>query len=365
MHNTLNRIGRDFDVVVIGENVVELAASYPEIRFVNINIQRKNSWVADFAALFKLVAFLRKFKPDIVHSIMPKAGLLAAVAASICRVPVRLHTFTGQTWVARTGIARAIYWLVDWLVNTLNTHCMTDSLSQSGLLLNHGIHAKGRPLTVLSKGSLCGVDLKRFDAERNRQAVGHLKSRLGLGEEHFLYAYIARKTRDKGAIDMLQAFALVSQKLKNARLLFVGPDEDGEIAQLKTLHPFWFNNVLDIGPVDNHEVYLAAADVLCLPSHREGFGSIVIEAAAMGIPTIGSRIPGLIDSVVDGQTGLLYDAVNAQSFAQGMMRLESKRHYCKTLGANGKQRAVTVFSADVLYNALRSFYVAEFDRTKR
>ncbi len=365
MHNTLTRMADDFDVTVIGENVSYLAGNYPKVRFVNINIQRKNSLGADFGALIGLVSSLRTLKPDVVHSIMPKAGLLAAVASFICRVPVRMHTFTGQTWVGRKGFARLIYWLVDWLVNTLNTRCMTDSPSQSRFLAQHGIHAKGLPLAVLSHGSLCGVDLNRFDAAKYRLAAEELKNRLGLDPSHFVYAYIARKTRDKGAWDMLEAFAIVSQKHKHARLLFVGPDEDGDIVLLRQLRPEWFGAVLDIGPVDNHEVYLAASDVMCMPSYREGFGSVVIEAAAMGRPTIGSHIPGLIDSVVDGRTGLLFDAGNVLAFSQGMLRLQSEPLLRKSLGAQAKQRAEVYFSADVLYGALKSFYATEFDRMKR
>jgi glycosyltransferase involved in cell wall biosynthesis len=290
---------------------------------------------------------------------------LSAVAGFVCRVPVRIHTFTGQTWFGHTGVARFVYWSVDWLINWLNHACLTDSFSQSEFLAQNKITYRGAPLPVLSFGSLSGVDLMRFNRLRLELAAADVRRNLKLQPGDFLFALIARKTIEKGAVDLLNAFSQLIRVKKNAHLLFLGPDEDGEIERLHKINPQWFENVHEVGAVHNHEEYLAATDVLCVPSYREGFGSVVIEAAAMGVPTIGSRIPGLIDSVVDGQTGLLFDAGNVQAFSQGMLRLHSEPLLCQSLGANAKQRAEAYFSADVLYDALKSFYVTEFDRVKR
>lgn len=356
--NTLKRMPADFEVCVVGQGVSSCREAYPDVRWVDINLGRKINPVSDLLALFALCRFFIAYRPDIVHSIMPKSGLLAAIAGFVCRVPVRIHTFTGQIWANKTGPARQFYFLLDRLINALNTICLTDSPSQSAFLLQHKVSNAGRALPVLSKGSLSGVDIARFNLPALKEQAWHFRRQLGLSETDFVFAFIARKTRDKGAVDVLRAFAAVSRIHPGARLLFVGPDESGgEIEGLSRSDPELFNNVLNVGRVENHQLYLAISDVLCLPSHREGFGTIVIDAAALGIPAIGSNIPGLVDSIEDGQTGVLFPVGDVDALA-GIMAdfLESPGKYEK-MRLSAKARVNEFFSADLLYDALKALYL--------
>lgn len=357
LNNTLKRMPPDFEVCVVGQDVSKNGDLYPNVRFVDIDINRKKSLFSDFIALIALCRFFLSYRPDIVHSIMPKAGLLTALSGFICRVPVRIHTFTGQTWVAKEGLAHYFYYLLDKLINLLNTSCLTDSYSQSIFLLENKISDSGQPLPVLSKGSLSGVDISRFDLNGLSGAAMQLQTTLGLEKDNFVFAFIARKTRDKGAVDVLKAFSAVSTIANNSRLLFVGPDEDGEIERLRKSNPELFKNVIDVGHVSNHEVYLAITDVLCLPSYREGFGSIVIDAAAMSVPTIGSRIPGLTDSIVDTQTGLLFSAGNLGELIAHMLAFVENPKMREDMGSRAKARVDEFFTADRLYAALKEFYL--------
>lgn len=357
LHNTITRMPRDFDPIVVGQGVSAYRGDYPGVGFFDIDIHRKHTMLADLKALWALAAFLRVAKPDILHSIMPKAGLLSALAGFVCRVPMRIHTFTGQTWVGRRGIARFVYWSVDRLINALNHVCLTDSPSQSAFLAQHKIMHRGRPLPVLSLGSLSGVDLARFNRPKLEAAAQAVRHELNLGPGHFLFAYIARKTVEKGAVDMLRAFSKVVQANKFAYLLFLGPDEDGEIAHLHQSEPALFENVLEVGPVGNHEDYLAATDVLCAPSYREGFGSVVIDAAALGVPTLGSRIPGFVEAIVESHTGLLFEAGDIRDLARLMLKVMEDAALREILGRQAKQRAEQYFSADTLYQALKDFYL--------
>ena len=357
LSNTLKRLPDDFEVCVVGQDVSKTQGDYPNVKFVDIDVNRKTSVIADVMALFALCKFFNSYKPDIVHSIMPKAGLLTALAGLFCRVPIRLHTFTGQTWVAKEGFSHFLFYLFDWLVNTINTACLTDSFSQSTFLFEHHISHGGQPLPVLSKGSLSGVDIDRFDSSiLSERAIG-LRGSLGFMHDEFVFAYIARKTHAKGAIDMLRAFSVVAASFSKAKLLFVGPDEDGEIGLLRKSNPELFNSVVDVGHVDDHEVYLAITNVLCLPSYREGFGSIVIDAAATGVPTIGSRIPGLTDSVADGETGILFPAGDVDELVKVMTHFIENPQVCKEMGNKAKARVDEFFSADLLYVSLKQFYM--------
>lgn len=363
--NTLSRISADFDAIVVGQNVSLNCEAFADVQFFDIDISRKSRYLSDVRALFALCGFFLTYKPDIVHSIMPKAGLLTALAGFICRVPVRIHTFTGQIWVGRSGLYRFLYWAVDWLIVRMNTACLTDSHSQSDFLLRHGISRAGVPLPVLGNGSLTGVDLLRFSEETLRGPVRRLRVALGIVGGDFVFSFVARKTRAKGVIDILLAFSRVRVVEPRAKLLFVGPDEDGEVLRLAQTHPELFSGVIDVGQVSNHELYLAVTHVLCLPSYREGFGSIVIDAASMGVPAIGSRIPGLVDAILDGETGVLFNEGDIDELVNAMLSLCGNPERCQMMGRAAKRRVEELFSADVLYAALKEFYLANAAKSRR
>lgn len=356
--NMLKRMPRDFEVCVVGQGVSDHKADFPGVRWVDIDINRKLSVISDLMALWRLCLFLNEYKPDIVHSVMHKAALLTAIAGYVCRVPVRINTFTSQYWATKRGIQRWIYYASDWIVNRLNTLCLTDSPSQSEYLKDHSIHRNGEPLPVLLRGSLSGVDLERFDRERIAPEAANLRAELGIGSADFVFTYLARKNRNKGAFDVLHAFGMVRKTCANVRLLFVGPDEsDGELAALRVSRPDLFEKVSDNDrAVTRHEIYLGASDVLCLPSYMEGFGSVVIEAAAIGVPTIGSNIPGLVDSISDRESGILFPAGDVNRLAEIMTDFAKHPDNYSQMRLQAMSRARAFFSADQVYGALKDCY---------
>lgn len=357
MGKTLHGLAKEFDLTVAGENVSRYANQFPDVSWIDIDIPRKTSPLRDLKALIELYWLCCRLRPQIVHSIMPKAGLLAAIAAWLARVPVRVHTFTGQVWATKSGFSRRLYKLLDRLVVHLNTACLTDSPSQSRYLHQEGIDIKGSPLPVLGHGSLVGVDLERFDRERIHRHATVSRESLGLSETDLVICYIARKSRDKGAIDMLRGFSLAREASPHMRLLYIGPDEsNGELDELRAKQPDLFVSVIERGSVTNHEEYLLMSDVLCMPSYREGFGSIVIDAAALGVPCIGSRIVGLTDSVVEGVTGLLHEAGAVKELSGLLLRIDEDRSLLKRLGTAAFERSRTDFSSETMTRHLVEFY---------
>ena len=357
---TLDELARHFDVTVAGEGVSRYADRFPDIAWVDIDIPRKARPSKDLKSLFQIFLLCRRLRPDIVHSIMPKAGLLTALAARAAGMKVRMHTFTGQVWDTKTGLSRLIYKVLDRVVVRLNSVCLTDSPSQSRHLHDNGISLHGQPLPVLGKGSLVGVDLERFDPERIKSSARVTRTSLGLSDAHFVIAFIARKSRDKGALDMLRAFAVAKGGAPDMRLLFIGPDESaGEIDRLRHAEPELFDAVVERGTVANHEEYLLVSDLLCMPSYREGFGSVVIDAAALGVPCVGSHIAGLVDSIEDGKTGLLHPAGDIARLAELLLQLHRDHDRLTTLGEQARTRTRTYFSSGVMGNLLVDFYMAQ------
>jgi glycosyltransferase involved in cell wall biosynthesis len=225
-------------------------------------------------------------------------------------------------------------------------------------LSSNSINYNGTPLPFLSKGSLTGVNLCKFDRKLLSTQCAELSKQLGIdNSDYFIFSFIARKTIDKGALDILLAFSKVRRILNNCKLLFIGPDEDGEISRLRLTNPSIFADVIEVDKVSNHETYLGITNLLCLPSYREGFGTIVIDAAAMGVPAIGSRISGLTDAIEDGFSGLLFNPGDINEISFMMVSLANDHDKCALMGIQAKKRVENLFNADLLYNCLRDLYL--------
>jgi glycosyltransferase involved in cell wall biosynthesis len=362
LENTLTRLINDFEVCVVGDGVSKFKSVYPDVKFVDIYIDRKINLIADLKAFFCLYLFFKSYKPDIVHSIMHKAALLTAISSFFALVPVRINTFTSQYWATKAGLARFAIYSSDYIVNYLNTACLTDSHSQSRYLAEHHISRNGKPLPVLMKGSLSGVNIDRSTYDSLALEASNLRLKLGLVGGEYIFLFLARKSKDKGIFDLIDAFQLVKLSHPGARLLFVGPDEsNGLLKKRKDLNPEIFSSIIEIDQsVDDREVYFAISDILCLPSYREGFGSVVIDAAAQSVPTIGTNIPGLVDAIIDGETGILVPAGSVQELAKAMLDCITNKDKYVSMGKLAKKRVYENFTADLLYASLKSFY---FDQT--
>jgi glycosyltransferase involved in cell wall biosynthesis len=198
------------------------------------------------------------------------------------------------------------------------------------------------------------VDTVRF---RPDAAVrGRVRRELNIPPEAIVLLYLGRINRDKGLLDLAQAFATVGNLHAEAHLLLVGPDEGRLDAALAAAAAACSTRLHRIDFTDRPQDYFAAADVFCLPSYREGFGSTIIEAAAAGVPAIGSRIYGITDAIVEGETGLLFAAGDTKQLAQCMLALAGDANLRTRMGHAARERAVRDFSATVVTAALLEYY---------
>jgi len=335
-----------------GEELSELA-KHDGIRMIEIEIPRKLELGGDFKALWNLYRILSRESFDILHSFTPKAGLLCAVAGFLARIPLRFHTFTGQPWVTRKGLMRSVMRSSDRLIVQLMRHCYADSRSQCDFLIAEGI-GNANDLSVMGHGSLGGVDIKRFSRERwsSEQCLA-IRRELSIPDDSFVIVYIGRITADKGIHELLMAFDTFQQS-RNAHLLLIGPPDEDGVGLLE--HAGTKHNVSCLGYQSEPERLLAIADILCLPSYREGFGTVVIEAASMGVPTVGTKIPGLVDAVEDGVTGRLVQVRDIDGLRRSFVQLADDREGRLRLGAQARERAHRLFAADVVGAALLTEY---------
>lgn len=350
--NTLKRMPKDFETYVVGQGVSANRDAYPGVTWIDLDLDRKVSLWRDLWALVQLCRILLAVRPDIVHSIMPKAGLLSAMAGFLCRVPTRMHTFTGQVWATRKGLGRRFFYFIDRLILLLNTLCMTDSPSQSTYLYDNGFTHNGEHLPYLYYGSLSGVDLKRFHSDEVTREI--IREKLKIPPDSIVFLFVGRLNMDKGVLDLACAFVTLCKF--NAYLVLVGPDEENIIPRIMHIKSICSDKLRFTGYAQTPEDYMAASDIFCIPSYREGFGSVVIEAASVGLPAIGTRIPGLIDAIEDGKTGILIPAGDVNALAEAMRNMVENPKMLAALGEQARHRTAVLFSADVVYTALSKMY---------
>jgi glycosyltransferase involved in cell wall biosynthesis len=322
------------------------------IKTINIPFHRKISLARDILCLAKVILELIKIKPDVVHTFTPKGGLLGMLASFVTFRSMRYHTFTGQVWVHDTGFKRFFFKSADRLISGLATDVLVDSESQRKFLINECILRADESI-VLGEGSISGVRLNKFFIDEKIR--DEYRDRFGLNNSSIVFLFLGRVTPDKGIGELLAAFSkLKGSTTRDVRLFIVGPNEsDLVIPDLEGL--------ITVGYTNHPEHYMNMADVFCLPSHREGFGSVIIEAACCGTPSIGSDIYGITDAIVDDETGLLHKVKCSDSLSKKMLVLVEDPLQLIRLRKAALIRATTSFSCGYIENLFLDFYKRKSD----
>lgn len=354
MREHIQELSKEFDITLVANATPhEIGQAHgTDIDFVFLGVERKISVIRDMVSLSQLFAIFFQNKFDCVISIMPKTGLLAMLAGFFARIPTRIHIFTGQVWFTSTGIARAGLKALDRLLASCATHVMADSPSQKTFLVDEGV-VEASKVTVLGEGSISGVDVTRFKPDQH--AREKIREELCIDKSAIVFLYMARVTRDKGVLDLAHAFAQVSVRMPNAFLIVIGPDEDGIESELQEIFRHCQHQLRRIEFTYQPEAYMAASDVFCIPSYREGFSSATIQAAGSGCAAIASRIYGLTDAVVDGRTGIFHSPGSVEEIAAALYDFYSNDDLRIELGAQAHSRAHARFSQRLIVDEMVSF----------
>ena len=320
----------------------------------HVKIKRNISLVDDIFSLISLIRLFKRNQFDMVITLAPKAGLLGMIAAKLCRVQVRLNIFQGEVWANKKGLYRFLLRLADTLTATLSTDIIAVSNSQRQYLIKEGIVSADKAL-VLGHGSIAGVNPERFKRDSNCRR--QIRDQYNIEETANVLLFVGRITRDKGVIDLVASLVELLTYKPNTFLFIVGPDDDGLSSDLaaiissKDRHKLIFS-----GFTGEPERFMAAADILCLPSHREGFGMVALEAAACEIPTIGSDIYGIRDAIVHKQTGLLVPRGDQQALVGALNLLLEDYNLRTSLGKNGRSRILSHFNSNHVIDNYGSYF---------
>ena len=331
----------DWEIYMISNDDAEFAKSLPDnIHFIPVSMVRGIS-LGGIKAMRQMKKIFKKEKFDLVQYSTPNASLYASMAAKSAKVPVRLYCQWGMAYVGMSGIKRKIFKFVEKQTCKMSTWIEPDSYSNLDFAEKEGLYKKNKAC-VIGNGSACGVNLDKFDISKKEEYRKVIREQYNFPEDAFVYGFVGRITRDKGINELLTAFRKIYEENKKAYLLLVGkidknPMLNEEIYEWSKTCP----NIIYAGRTNVVEQYLSAMDCYILPSYREGFGMGTIEAEAMGVPVIVTKIPGPLDAMLPNVTGKMIPKKDAEALYVAMKEIVSED--LALLGENGHQFVVEKF----------------------
>ena len=332
----------------------EVKANLKHCCILSVPMVREIAPLRDIVSLWKLFWLIRKIKPTIVNASTPKAGLLGMLAAWFARVPVRVFQQRGLRFETTQGINRKI---LEWTekITCYCAHkviCNSDSLCQKMITLKL---TKQEKAIVLCHGSSKGIDVNKFsiNCDTIRQAL-EFREKYGIPKNSFVIGFIARIVKDKGIVELVEVFKKILCRYPDARLLVIGPEESGDVIDDDCRQ--WLKhspNVIIMGRIASTAIISSynLFDVFVFPSHREGFPNVVLEAAAMGVPTIGFNVTGVVDSIVDDETGTVVSMKDVDAMAKAVMNYLDDMELRVKHGLNARRRVVRDFQPSMLWEA--------------
>lgn len=355
LKNHINELGKFYEIYLVAnfDNFDKsIFLGLPIKEFKNVPIVRPININRDLKALFLLKKYFKNSNFDVVHTITPKAGLLGMFAARLVKSKVRIHIFTGQVWHTKVGVFKRILMLLDRFIVMCSTDILVDGESQRQFLIEKRILKRTNSF-VLGKGSISGVNITRFVPDIDIK--NKVRKELQIKTNEVVFMFLGRLNRDKGIVELTEAFNKLQLEYANVRLLLVGDDEENMVSVIRKGIKN-IESVVFYGSTSSPEKILQACDVFCLPSYREGFGTSVIEASLLKKPVICSDTYGLMDTIIDNETGLRHKVADVDSLFFQMERLVKDNELRVTLGEKGRTYVLANFSAQLISKKWLEFY---------
>ena len=351
-------LSKDYDIYLVS-NFKGYSSFYSSFTFIkgvkDLDFERKISIFKDVKALNSLRRYFKEIQFDAIHSATPKAGLIGILAAKLAGIKIRTHIFTGQVWYTQQGWFKILLKNIDRFIVFCATDILVDGQSQRQFLIDNGI-IKENNSQVLGKGSISGVDVEKFIPNSEIAAVYRKKFNF---KDEFVFMFLGRLNIDKGLLDLAAAFLKLNSKYPNTRLVFVGPDEEmmqQKIENIGSKCP----SIVFSGATTAPQDVLQMADVFCLPSYREGFGSSIIEASLLEKPIICSDTYGVKDSIIENETGFRHKVKDVDSIVEQMEKLMDQE-VRETMGKSGRSYVLHNFSAELISQEWLNYYKNKLD----
>lgn len=345
---------RGYEVVAVSSSGPELdQLKSKQICSIAVSMERHISLQRDIISLWNLIKVFMREKPQMVHSMTPKAGLLCMLAAWITRVPRRVHTFTGLVWPTATGLTRKILMFTDWLTCACATHVIPEG---QGVLNDLHNHITSKPMKVLGYGNIRGVDMVRFS--RREDVINIAKSLVD--NRYFTFVFVGRIVGDKGMNELMDAFIRLLKVHNDIRLFLVGNYEQDldPVSELTIDRIEGTREIQAVGPKFGDELlaYYAASDCFVFPSYREGFPNTVMEAGAMRLPSIVTDINGSREIIESGKNGVIIPSKNADALYDAMKNMIEDKDSYNIMATNARSMIESRFEQSFVRKCLLDFY---------
>lgn len=348
----LSKEGYEVIAVCSGGEGLDEIRTREGVRTETVDMNRRISPFADLRSLLKLYRLMLRERPTMVHSITPKAGLLCMMAAWFARVPIRIHTFTGLVFPTSTGILRRILMMTDRITCACATHVVPEGEGVKSDLLSHRITRK--PLRVLGNGNIRGIDLDYYDRTPDVESRAAELRRPDL----FTFIYAGRIVADKGIKELIEAFTRLYKEQPATRLILVGEYEDDIDPIDKTTRRTIESNpaITTVKFQNDVRPWLACADALVFPSYREGFPNVVIEAGAMGLPSVVTDINGSREIIIDGRNGLIIPPHDPDATYRAMASMIRQPHATASMAAEARPLVASRYEQHYVRKCLKDYY---------
>ncbi|WP_159020228.1 glycosyltransferase family 4 protein [Algibacter sp. L3A6] len=345
----LNFMTTYFEVVGISSkdgNRLQNVNNQEKIRTIPVEIKRQISPLNDLITVYQLYKVLKKEKPFIVHSLTPKAGLLGMIASKLAGVPNRLHTFTGLIFPTKQGFIKQILIATDKILCYCATEIYPEGQGIKNDLINYKITSK--PLKIIGNGNVNGININHFNPENfGFDFISNLKKKINISKEDYVFVFIGRLVKDKGINELITAFNELHPHLDNAKLLLVGDYEhDLDPLEKDTIDIINTNkSIISTGWVDDVRPYFAISNILVFPSYREGFPNVVMQAGAMGLPSIVTDINGANEIIIPNENGIIIPSMDKDELKDAMLKFYNKdividSNTCRALIVNRYEQSI-------------------------
>ena len=326
-----------------------------------ITMSRKITPFQDLKSLWQMWNFLRKEKPQIVHTHTPKAGIIGMLAARLAGVPHRLHTVAGLPLMEATGTKRKILNFVEKLTYSSATRVYPNSKGLYDFILQNNF-TQSNKLKIIANGSSNGIDTAFFSPDQVTEIEKvTLREKLNIQPDDFVFVFVGRIVSDKGINELIKAFSelqTVENKPTGIKLLLVGGlENDLDPLNPETLAEINQNkDIISVGFQQDVRSFFAIADALVFPSYREGFPNVVMQAGAMGLPSIVSDINGCNEIIIEGENGLIIPSKNVEKLKEKMLTLAKDKNLYTKLKGNSRRMIENRYEQSVVWNALLEEY---------
>lgn len=356
----LSFMNQYYHVIAVSSDLayLEIISKKENIEVFHVEMTRRITPINDLNVVWKLYRYFKKEKPNIVHTHTPKAGTVGMLAAKLAGVPNRLHTVAGLPLLEATGNKRKLLNFVEKITYSCATKIYPNSFGLKEIILQEKF-CNPEKLKVLGNGSTNGIDTSFFNPEKfslNENNI--LKEKLKIAQDDFVFIFVGRLVSDKGINELITAFKKLNTLWPNTKLLLVGPLEtDLDPLQTQTLEEIEYNkSIISIGYQNDVRPYFSIANVLVFPSYREGFPNVVMQAGAMGLPSVVSNINGCNEIIQHNQNGIIISVKNTEAIFEAMKEIIENNLLYSELKQNSRKRILLNYEQKIVWKAILNEY---------